>query len=179
MIDRGLTVTSSPRAVCPLYGYAFLDAFDRLVSQRTQDIDLTMPPNCARRPHSAHKEPAVTRIVLFVALVALLLVPSRGAAQARVTGADLQGTVVDQSGTALVLRQRNRLVQDVISRRVSHRGGELGLSICRLMIGGERHREMSIFVPGCREFNQYFVRARPRPRSFPATIAHADIAAER
>jgi len=43
---------------------------------------------------------------------------SRGAAQARVTGADLQGTVVDQSGTALVLRQRNRLVQDIISCRV-------------------------------------------------------------
>jgi len=44
----------------------------------------------------------VTRIVMFVTLVALLLVPSRGAAQARVTGADLRGTVVDQSGGVLV-----------------------------------------------------------------------------
>ena len=35
----------------------------------------------------------MTRIVIFVTLVALLLVPSRAAAQARVTGADLHGTV--------------------------------------------------------------------------------------
>ena len=44
----------------------------------------------------------MTRIVMFVTLVALLLAPSRGAAQARVTGADLRGTVVDQSGGVLV-----------------------------------------------------------------------------
>ncbi|MET0164123.1 MAG: carboxypeptidase-like regulatory domain-containing protein, partial [Vicinamibacterales bacterium] len=44
----------------------------------------------------------MTRIVMFVTLVALLLVPSRGAAQARVTGADLHGTVADQSGGVLV-----------------------------------------------------------------------------
>ena len=61
-----------------------------------------MPPDCARRPHSARKETSVTRIVMFVTLVALLLVPSLGAAQARVTGADLRGTVVDQSGGVLV-----------------------------------------------------------------------------
>lgn len=40
--------------------------------------------------------------VLIVTIAVFLLVPSLGAAQARLTGADLQGTVVDQSGGVVI-----------------------------------------------------------------------------
>ena len=42
------------------------------------------------------------RHVLIVTIAVFLLVPSLGAAQPRLTGADLQGTVVDQSGGVVI-----------------------------------------------------------------------------
>src|SRR5262245_21834771 len=41
------------------------------------------------------------RLVLSLAIVGLLALPAAGLAQARLTGADLEGTVVDQTGAAL------------------------------------------------------------------------------
>ena len=46
------------------------------------------------------------------------------------------------------------------------------------MIGGEGHREISIFVRGCREFNQYVTLAAIGHR-FLATTEDAEIATER